>query len=771
MDDAPKDKRVQCDVHNGVTLACLVSAIGMKYGCFRDQKDALEMFQVELELACTSSHVDANCFESGAMTCSRAQIISHCRPSVTAPYFNGQVGIQGNPCMHDAQGQLEIDFASVRRSNASPRAALVKSSPQFLLAWRDVQIFTVFFHAGRVSTKAGNNFHLVLGCSSDGGRARLVDYMTKTYGGIATQLGRQMPDLLRFDASTDVQLTHAQEYWLNLVAPFDAPPLAARALTKLLYAYIVERYNEEENMIMDGELSLAKNSKRQITYHFMNSVTSLAPFPSASTDDTPMASCDAALLGTSAAQAGLPAAATATAHVGASTAQPEPVVNVSTSNRAWYNRLLEGFDALRFATADPAFDELAACRRQLTAVVSEWPEGAGKWAAILVLVRLLATADEAWTTTSSVDDDGSNVECGYRHVLMAPVVSDQPSEIRTLLINLANGEAARDEFQAFVTKRVQLEQGSNKVAPPKALQQRKGRFDAKANVSGAKGFSNKKWLSCIFALEESTGVELGKCTTLQRALELLSDGSFTCTTIRAVHVLRELPFYLPQLRNVGELHIESDSIKLLAKLIGDEAAVARFRVIIRTSALVVVDVLVAYLPPRVIGVLREQCDEHVFLFAHEALPCEIGKRVLKWAYAQRDAPNRTQICGSSKALVPTKSKKRRRRLGWWDGTAETLQDTSNVQTGSFDVKQVQFHSEDAEAVNGCMRKLVADLITLFQIAQRPVLNLFTLSNKKVNAEACKLSGSDAGMFANLLAHGHLIVLLDVWRRNTQVFLR
>ena len=266
-------------------------------------------------------------------------------------------------------------------------------------------------------------------------------------------------------------------------------------------------------------------------------------------------------------------------------------------------------------------------------------------------------------------------------------------------------------------------------------------------------------------------MELGKCTTLQRALELLSDGSFTCTTIRAVHVLRELPFYLPQLRNVGELRIESDSIKLLAKLIGDEAAVARFRVIIRTSALVVVDVLVAYLPPRVIGVLREQCDEHVFLFAHEALPCEIGKRVLKWAYAQRDAPNRTQICGSSKALVPTKSKKRRRRLGWWDGTAETLQDTSNVQTGSFDVKQVQFHSEDAEAVNGCMRKLVADLITLFQIAQRPVLNLFTLSNKKVNAEACKLSGSDAGMFANLLAHGHLIALLDVWRRNTQVFLR
>ena len=178
-------------------------------------------------------------------------------------------------------------------------------------------------------------------------------------------------------------------------------------------------------------------------------------------------------------------------------------------------------DSIRFATSDHTLDELSSYERLLRPAIQSWPESPEKYKALLLLVRLLATADEAWTQNDARDDDGTT-NVGIRHILIRPVAGNVKSEILTLFMDLPKGAQGRAAFKKWLMRCVKKG----------VLQQKKGRYDARANVKN--GLSDQTWIDKICAMPQHTEI-LKHRTSLQLFFSDICEGSFGRSTLRAYH--------------------------------------------------------------------------------------------------------------------------------------------------------------------------------------------------------------------------------------------
>ena len=133
--------------------------------------------------------------------------------------------------------------------------------------------------------------------------------------------------------------------------------------------------------------------------------------------------------------------------------------DVATSPIGW---VVQTLDSVRYANADACLEELASYARVMQPITSAWPESDERYAAVMTLVGVLATTDEAWTKTSSKDDDGTNLTRGTRHVVVKPVKEHDGSAMDDDIRSLP------DRMSVWTSKIAAL-MSSGK------LQQRKGR--------------------------------------------------------------------------------------------------------------------------------------------------------------------------------------------------------------------------------------------------------------------------------------------------------
>ena len=133
--------------------------------------------------------------------------------------------------------------------------------------------------------------------------------------------------------------------------------------------------------------------------------------------------------------------------------------DVATSPIGWVVKTL---DYVRYANADACLEELASYARVMLPITSVWPENDERYAAVLTLVGVLATTDEAWTKTSSKDDDDTNLTRGTRHVVVKPV-------------KVHDGSGMDDDIRCLPERMTAWTSRIGELMDSVKLQQRKGR--------------------------------------------------------------------------------------------------------------------------------------------------------------------------------------------------------------------------------------------------------------------------------------------------------
>lgn len=269
-------------------------------------EDKLRVAGLTLDLSCTPSHIDTNCYGSGTRWCSRAQVrrpslvlaraaprssghalgmhhlvgpfgrwlmhrssarvrraqvVSLGVPSPSEPYFDGSFLIEGLPAMVGEDGKRHVvDWDDWDEFEGTT------SAYDFFDSWEAFKKFVIRLPFGRKSMRPGNSSHMVIGVWTDGVRVRKVDYQTITHGGLATELGKLCKDraFLPMDELklAAEKLEPERVTWLRHAAPFDAEPVAARIITYLFYDYLVNRRHEEPSLITQGRLNAAPSTKR-----------------------------------------------------------------------------------------------------------------------------------------------------------------------------------------------------------------------------------------------------------------------------------------------------------------------------------------------------------------------------------------------------------------------------------------------------------------------------------------------------------------------------
>ena len=271
-------------------------------------------FSVMYGLSSLPGHIDTQCYGSGTSHVARAHINSIGKPmrrevnpaqaqslqsraaplplqasppsqvpkGYVHPILNGAYCQEAHCLRRDEHGLLQVDWA--KADDIATRGA---GSADNLLAEAIASARTgvgrtiVMLFMGRKSTAPGNEIHFVLGMGKGSTgwtmpskRARIVDYMTASHGGMAVMLAKVQPKV--FEGVVNLAkpgvlppLTADQETWSKRVRLFDNEDDTRQfILTSLFYKWIVERHVEEVDMYQGGKCDLsAKRIKRLFGPH------------------------------------------------------------------------------------------------------------------------------------------------------------------------------------------------------------------------------------------------------------------------------------------------------------------------------------------------------------------------------------------------------------------------------------------------------------------------------------------------------------------------
>ena len=88
---------------------------------------------------------------------------------------------------------LGVPLSKTAKANAGNATDIIENAYDFMNVWETQRIFVVWFTIPHYGFEAGTWFHIVNNASL---RVRQTLYMTKTFGGRASFLCRQVPSLL-----------------------------------------------------------------------------------------------------------------------------------------------------------------------------------------------------------------------------------------------------------------------------------------------------------------------------------------------------------------------------------------------------------------------------------------------------------------------------------------------------------------------------------------------------------------------------------------------
>jgi hypothetical protein len=261
-------------------------------------------------------------------------------------------------------------------------------------------------------------------------------------------------------------------------------------------------------------------------------------------------------------------------------------------------------------------------------------------------------------------------------------------------------------------------------------------------------------------------------------------GAFTMNTLRSNHIAMQLPHYYSQWCNVRGLVLQSPATDKHVVMLGAERA-ALFESNLEHNVRDLCEGPLDWTPQRMKERFIQCSDLDSDPFSAESRKCE-GYRLLARVSAELPKefypfldksfrmPAKKMPRGSTLALRSAIVKKKERRpLSWWCRKAELLRRTAH-DSDLLVREEVTFHECDAVHANKAMSQLITSLL---QVLGRPssarVASVLLMGKKNVEVlmkHEGHFSSADASVYELLFAHAHLILVCDVWRRNTQHFL-
>ena len=191
-----------------------------------------------------------------------------------------------------------------------------------------------------------------------------------------------------------------------------------------------------------------------------------------------------------------------------------------------------------------------------------------------------------------------------------------------------------------------------------------------------------------------------------------------------------------------------------------------------------------WLPQKMRDNVELLSDERCSPFAKEARKCEVRRLLARiaaelpkafypWLPNEFRMPSKKTPYGATLALTGSVKTKERRHLEWWKGTAEVLR-MHGQETMRTVPTPVVFEAEHTDEANKAIVLLVPKVVGLLSRPSYARISSILLMGKKQATVSMQQSGplstADGYRFVTLFAYGHVILLLDIWRRNSQVFL-
>ena len=447
--------------------------------------------------------------------------------------------------------------------------------------------------------------------------------------------------------------------------------------------------------------------------------------------------------------------------------------SVSSAAAECRSRILRRLDHFRYACAEGGLDELASCSLVLLPYVERWPDDDKRYKALVALVSFLATADEAWTTRTAMDDDGSRTDVGYRHLIIEELRSSSP-------IDSHASDAVKSIVTALPAEPQRWKDWRNRKVSEGLLQQRRGRMDTRDNVSEDDGgFPNEMWLRKLDHVQ-SEGANLQTATTYADVNSVVasiekrqgrSDLYHGFSNVRGVWITQQLVLYLPRVRDeTGSEKLKTPAMEGLDKLFGKDRA-ARYHDHLQVNCQVLVNGPLRGLPMRMRSTLLVCSDAQRDYFAKEASICEDERELKDMARQYYKLAERKEK-GSTLACTPAGLRK---PLPWWTGTARVMRRApGGGKKLMAEPEMLTFLKEDAPIANKAMLRLVDELLLPLFVSAPPRLVEFLKGGKKAGKKRARdeggLSGAVATHYERMLAVVHLINVLDVWRRESTEFL-
>lgn len=452
------------------------------------------------------------------------------------------------------------------------------------------------------------------------------------------------------------------------------------------------------------------------------------------------------------------------------------VTRVGASLSTVRQRVLARLDQIRYACAEGALDELAGCADVILSYASVWPESDGKYEALMALASFLATSDEAvgpeGARPSSMTDDGTRQDVGWRHLIIDPM--------RLAAESGAAHEGVAKVVMELPTHPAAWRQWRSERIADGRLTQRNGRIDTRDNVSEEKnGYPNDKWERKLNHLH-LTGAKLRSAMTYQDVQDVVfsmtqerrksDQTSQGFSELRAMWVVQLLVRLLPRVRHESMHPVSTPAIRELRKLVGRERA-EQYHDHLQVNCGIILRTTLALLPQGMLDALHRLCDARRDWFSKEASICEDERQLRDMArhyYALREFQVEK---GSTPARQPSGERK---ELKWWTGVAHVIRKGPGAGQALLDEPcELRFEKAHASTANEAMLLLVdALLLPLFASTPEQVEVYFKGGKKEGKKRARDeggLSDKAATHFERMLACVHLINLLDVWRRGTDVF--
>ena len=279
------------------------------------------------------------------------------------------------------------------------------------------------------------------------------------------------------------------------------------------------------------------------------------------------------------------------------------------------------------------------------------------------------------------------------------------------------------------------------------------------------------WIDNVAYTTEGSGKEFLQCTELASASEIISRKSFTQGTMRNMHILREVPYYLPKCLGIKDLDLHgSSSCEAHIKVLGHVDRLQLMGAAFSKAGLSIINRELTSLPSEILREAKLSVSTLRSPFAEEAERCE-PKRLCKWAYAQLEKMDHHPIrrYGSTLTCITAKCKKRR-TLSWWTGSVNVFDRDPNAPKDRLKMRTVLFDKSLADKVNEVLAIFIGTFTTALHSLPPRVKSLLVLSNKSI-PDAFKsepLTDEELNHYAALLARAHLITFLNLWRRNTKV---